>query len=140
MGLQGVPAAVRHDIQVQGQRKANQLHLLPGKENAGGAILVMVEKELLVLCMEFMILNSIANFKNLVSSIASSLETVMECYLFIHFYLFFCLFDKKNLVLNKNHIRLCINILFKLNSLFLYQCSLSLELEIPSPLSLCVKI
>lgn len=81
MGLQGVPAAVRHDIQVQGQRKANQLHLLPGQENAGGAILVMVEKELLVLCMEFMILNSIAHFKNLVSSIASSLETVMECYL-----------------------------------------------------------
>lgn len=68
------------------------------------------------------------------------LETVMECYLFIHFYLFFCLFDKKILVLNKNHIRLYINILFKLNSLFLYQCSLSLELEIPSPLSLCVKI
>lgn len=30
VGLQGVPAAVRHDIQVQGQRKANQLHLLPG--------------------------------------------------------------------------------------------------------------
>lgn len=84
-----MPATVRHDIQVQGQGKANQLHLLPGKENAGGAILVMVEKELLVLCMEFMILNSIANFKNLVSSIASSLETVMECYLFIHFYLFF---------------------------------------------------
>lgn len=81
MGLQGVPTAVRHDIQVQGQRKANQLHLLPGQENAGGAILVMVEKELLVLCMEFMILNSIAHFKYLVSSIASSLETVMECYL-----------------------------------------------------------
>lgn len=37
VGLQGVPAAVRHDIQVQGQRKANQLHLLPGQENAGKA-------------------------------------------------------------------------------------------------------
>lgn len=69
MGLQGVPATVRHDIQVQGQGKANQLHLLPGKENAGGAILVMVEK---VLCMEFMILNSIAHFKYLVSSMNSS--------------------------------------------------------------------
>lgn len=96
MGLQGVPAAVRHDIQVQGQRKANQLHLLPGQENAGGAILVMVEKELLVLCMEFMILNSIAHFKYLVSSNASSLETVMECYLFTHFYLFFHLLNFKN--------------------------------------------
>lgn len=72
VGLQGVPATVRHDIQVQGQGKANQLHLLPGKENAGGAILVMVEKELLVLCMEFMILNSIAHFKYLVSSMNAS--------------------------------------------------------------------
>lgn len=44
MGLQGVPAAVRHDIQVQGQGEAHQLHLLPGQENAGEDSLVMVEK------------------------------------------------------------------------------------------------
>lgn len=35
VGLQGVPAAVRYDIQVQGQGEAHQLHLLPGQENAG---------------------------------------------------------------------------------------------------------
>lgn len=70
VGLQGVPAAVRHDIQVQGQRKANQLHLLLGKENAGGASLVMVEKKLL--CMEFMIFefySPLIDLKNLISSV-----------------------------------------------------------------------
>lgn len=65
-----MPAAVRHDIQVQGQRKANQLHLLLGKENAGGASLVMVEKKLL--CMEFMIFefySPLIDLKNLISSV-----------------------------------------------------------------------
>lgn len=141
VGLQGVPAAVRHDIQVQGQRKANQLHLLPGQENAGGAILVMVEKELLVLCMEFMILNSIAHFKNLVSSIASSSETVMECYLFTLFYLFSCLLNiKRRVFFVKDHVSLCIRKHFvNFNSLW-YQCSLLLELELPSSLRFYVEI
>lgn len=73
VGLQGVPTAVRHDIQVQGQRKANQLHLLPGQENAGKASLVMVEKELM--CMEFMIFefySPLIDFKNLISSVTFS--------------------------------------------------------------------
>lgn len=35
MGVQGVSAALRDDIQVQGQGKTHQLCLLPGQENAG---------------------------------------------------------------------------------------------------------
>lgn len=35
MGVQGVSAALRDDIQVQGQGKTHQLCLFPGQENAG---------------------------------------------------------------------------------------------------------